>query len=93
MILSIAHAAVDDAAQDNLFGAWSNLIVGDHPDGLVDAYLLEAEGVVQIVSIWQTSEHHDTAVRGEEGHLGLRVFAACGVEPSHDVYSVVGRLK
>lgn len=93
MILSIAHAAVDDAARDNLFGAWSNLLVGDRPDGLIDAYLVEADDVVQIASIWQSAEHHEHAVRGEQGHPALRVFAACGVEPSHDVYAVVGRLK
>ena len=92
MILSIAHARVDDAARENLFGAWSDLLVGERPSGLVDCYLLEAEGTVQIVAIWESAAHHEQAVRGGSAHPGLHVFAACGVDPSHDVFKVMGRI-
>lgn len=92
MILSIAHAPVEDAARENLFGAWSDLLVGERPSGLVDCYLIEAEGTIQIVAIWETAEHHEEAVRGESGHPGLHVFAACGVDPTHDVFKVMGRI-
>lgn len=93
LILSIAHAQVDDAARDNLFGAWSELIVGDRPDGLVDCYLLEADATVQIAAVWETAEHHEQAVKGDETHPGHRVFAACGVDPTHTVFKVVGRIR
>jgi hypothetical protein len=92
LILSIAHATVEDAARENLFGAWSDLLVGDRPSGLVDCYLLEADGTIQIVAIWETEEHHEEAVRGGSGHPGLHVFAACGVDPSHEVFKVMGRI-
>jgi len=93
LILSIAQAQIDDAARENLFGAWSELLVGDRPRGLVDCYLLEADGTVQIAAIWESAELHEQAVRGDEGHPGLRVFAACGVDPTHTVFTVVGRLR
>lgn len=93
MILSISYAPVAEATRTNLFGAWSELQVGDRPAGLVDCYLLEADGVVQIASIWESDEHHDQAIRGDENHPGFLVFAACGLDPTHTVYRVVGRLK
>ena len=93
MILSIAHARVEDAARENLFGAWSDLLVGDRPPGLVDCYLLEADGNIQIAAIWETAEHHEEAVRGGSGHPGFLVFAACGVDPTHEVFKVVGRIR
>lgn len=93
MILSIAQAQIDDATRENLFGAWSELLVGDRPRGLVDCYLLEADGTVQIAAIWESAEFHEQAVRGDEAHPGLRVFAACGVDPTHTVFKVVGRIR
>jgi hypothetical protein len=92
MILSIAYARVDDASRQNLFGAWSDLLVGEKPSGLVDCYLLEADDTIQIAAIWESAEHHENAVRGGSDHPGLHVFAACGVDPSHDVFKVVGRM-
>jgi hypothetical protein len=93
LILSISQAPVAEATRENLFGAWSELQVGDRPDGLVDCYLLEADGVIQIASIWASQEHHDQAVAGNERHPGLFVFAACGLDPAQSVYTVVSRLK
>jgi hypothetical protein len=93
LILSISQAPVADATRENLFGAWSELQVGDRPDGLVDCYLVEADGVIQIASIWASQEHHDQAVAGNERHPGLLVFAACGLDAAHSVYTVVARLK
>lgn len=43
MILSMAHAQVDDAADANVFGEWSNLVGGARPDGLLNCYLVRAE--------------------------------------------------
>ena len=44
MILSLAHAPVDAASRDNLVGAWSDLVVGERPDGLVDAGMRRSTG-------------------------------------------------
>lgn len=93
MILSIARAAVDEAAKDNLFGAWSDLVVGDRPNGLVDCYLLESDGTVQVAAVWSSMDHHDAALSGDETHPATLVFAACGVDPSHSVFEVLGHLR
>lgn len=93
MILSISYVPVADATRENVFGAWSNLQVGERPEGLVDCYLLESDGVIQIASIWATKDHHEQAIQGPETHPGRVVFTACGLDPTHNVYKVVGRLK
>ena len=54
MIMSVGHASVDASEHANVFGAWSELVVGDRPDGLIDCYLLETEGAVQITAVWKT---------------------------------------
>jgi hypothetical protein len=38
-------------------------------------------------------EHHDEAVAGNGRHPGLLVFAACGLDPAHKIYTVRGQLK
>lgn len=93
MILSIAQASVDEAARDNLFGAWSDLVVGDRPDGLVDCYLLESDGMVQVAAVWASLDKHDDALTGDETHPAALVFAACGVDPIHTVFEVLGHLR
>jgi hypothetical protein len=92
VILSIAEAAVDQAARDNLFGVWSDLVVGDRPDGLVGCYLLESDGTVQVAAIWSSRDQHDAALHGDEVHPASLLFAACGVDPDHTVYEVLGHL-
>ena len=92
MILSLAHAPVEDASRDNLFGAWSDLVVGDRPNGLIDCYLLEDEGVVQVAAIWESAEAHDRAIGEERTHPAYIVFEASGLDPTHSVFSIVGRL-
>lgn len=92
MILSLAHAPVEDASRDNLFGAWSDLVVGDRPNGLIDCYLLEDEGVVQVAAIWESAEAHDRAIGEERTHPAFAVFEASGLDPTHSVFNIVGRL-
>ena len=92
MIMSVAHAAVDESERRNLFGEWSDLIVGDRPAGLVDCYLLETDGFVQIAAVWASREDHDRAVHEESNHPAYAVFEASGVDPTHSIYSIVGRL-
>lgn len=92
MILSLAHAPVEEASRDNLFGAWSDLVVGDRPNGLIDCYLLEDEDVVQVAAIWESAEAHDRAIGKERTHPAFVVFEASGLDPTHSVFSIVGRL-
>lgn len=92
MILSIASAAVDEPDAEYIFSAWSDMIVGDRPEGLVDCYLSKTDQVLQMVSLWDTVEAHDSALSDRESHPALGVFAACGVEPEHSVYHVIGQL-
>ncbi len=93
MIMSIAHAPVGEATYANVFGAWSDLVVGERPDGLVDCYLLETDGHVQIAAIWSSREHHDRAIHEESNHPGYSVFEASGIDCTHTVFNVVGRVK
>ena len=92
MILSIAHAPVDDPDADYIFGAWSDIVVGDRPDGLVDCYLSRGDGVVHMVSIWDSLESHERALADRKTHPTFGFFAACGLDPEHTIYDVIGRL-
>lgn len=92
MILSIAHASVSDPAADYIFGAWSDIVVGERPNGLVDCYLSKGDGVIQMVSIWENEEGHDRAINEAGNHPAYGFFEACGIDPTHTVYHVIGRL-
>ncbi len=92
MIMSVAHAPVGESERDNVFGEWSDLVVGERPSGLVDCYLLETDGVVQIAALWTSREDHDRAVHEASNHPAYAVFEASGIDPTHSIYTVVGRL-
>ncbi len=92
MILSMAHAEVGEADRDNLYGEWSDLKVGEQPDGLVSAYLVTDGGNVRVVAVWHSVEAHDRALADEKTHPAFRVFEAAGLDPEHTVMSVMGSL-
>lgn len=92
MILSIAHAQVDEASSAHVYGAWSNLLVGERPAGLVDCYLVQGDGALQIVAVWADAKDHDRAIGEEKSHPAYAVFEACGLDHSHSVFKVTGQL-
>ena len=94
MIVSIAHARTDEAAQANVFGAWSDLVVGNRPEGLVDCYLLKShdDDAVQIVAVWDSIDHHDRAVHDDGTHPAYAVFEAAGLDCTHTVLDVMGNI-
>lgn len=92
MILSIAHASVDDPDAEYIFGAWSNLVVGERPVGLVDCYLSRGDTEVYMVSVWEDAEAYERAVEDQESHPDYGFFDACGLEPTHTAYDVIGRM-
>ncbi len=92
MILSIAHAPVGDPTAEYIFGAWSDIVVGERPDGLLDCYLSQGDQVIHMVSIWESVEDHDRAIKEEENHPAYGFFEACGIDPTHATYKVIGRL-
>ena len=92
MILSVAHASVEEADSTNMFGIWSNMVVGERPEGLVNAYLLEGEGAVYVHSVWDSRDAHDRAIESESNHPAYGFFEACGLDPTHTVYQVIGHL-
>ncbi len=92
MILSIAHASVGDPTAEHIFGAWSDIVVGERPDGLIDCYLSQGDEVIYMVSIWESVEAHDRAIEEETNHPAYGFFEACGLDPTHAVYQVIGRL-
>lgn len=93
MILSVAHASMEEADNTNMFGIWSNLVVGDRPGGLLDAYLLQGDGVVYVHSFWQSRAAHDEAMDSASDHPALGFFEACGLDPTHVVYDVIGHMR
>jgi hypothetical protein len=92
MIISIAQADADEATHANVFGAWSNLVVGQRPDGLVDSYLLRADSAIQVVAVWESLEHHDRAIHEDKAHPAYLVFEASGLDCTHEVLDVVGSI-
>jgi hypothetical protein len=90
MIYSVARADVDEATHANLLGAWSDLVVGNRPTGLVDSYLLKSEGTIQIVAAWNSLADHDRAIHEDGAHPGHVVFEAAGLDCTHTVYDVLG---
>lgn len=92
MIYSVARADVDEATQSNVLGAWSDLVVGERPVGLVDSYLLKSEGTIQIVAAWNSLDDHDRAVHEDSTHPGHAVFEAAGLDCTHTVYDVLGSI-
>lgn len=93
MIVSIAHASVDDPDAEYIFGAWSNIVIGARPGGLIDCYLARGDDAVHMVSIWESAEDHHRAIGEEGSHPAFGFFDACGLDPSHTTYDVIGRLK
>ena len=92
MILSMAHAEVAEADRENLLGEWSDLVVGERPDGLVSAYLVTDGDYLRVAAVWRSLEAHDRALDDEKTHPAFKVFEAAGVDPQHAVMKVVGSL-
>ena len=92
MIYSVARADVDEATHANVLGAWSDLVVGERPSGLVDSYLLKSGGTIQVVAAWNSLADHDRAVHEEGAHPGYAVFEAAGLDCTHDLYDVLGSI-
>ncbi len=92
MILSLAHSQIAEATKTNMFGAWSDLVTDARPDGLVDCFLMEADGVVQVAALWDSVDAHDSAIGDEATHPALAVFEAMGADPIHATFRVVGHL-
>jgi hypothetical protein len=92
MIMSIAHANTQDAERDNLFGAWSDLVVGSRPKGLINCYMLESHESVQVIAIWSSIEDHDRAIGEDAAHPAYAVFEAAGLDPVHTTYRVAGHI-
>lgn len=92
MILAIASAPVDDPTAEYIYGAWSDIVVGEQPTGLVDCYLSRGEGSLQMVSIWHSVEDHDRAIEKTQNHPAFGFFEACGLDHQQSVYHVVGHL-
>lgn len=90
--MSIAHASVDDPDAEYIFGAWSNMVVGERPEGLIDCYLSRGDKVVYMVSVWEDDAAYDRAIEDRENNPNYGFFEACGLEPTRTVYDVIGRM-
>ncbi len=93
MILSMAHAEIAQATRDNLYGEWSEVIVGARPEGLVSCYLVEDGAHVKVMAVWRDLDAHDAALGDEQSHPAYAVFEAAGVDPQHTIMKVIGSLR
>jgi hypothetical protein len=92
VIFAVAEAEVAEADSHHLAGAWSNLVVGNQPTGLVESYLLSGDGVWRVISVWDDVDSLNRAL-GEEGiHPANAVFDAVGIACRHTSMHVVGHL-
>jgi hypothetical protein len=92
LIISMAHAEVPEGDHAHVLGEWSDLVVGERPDGLVAAYLLRDGGYLRVAAVWRSVEHHDRALYEERCHPAYQVFEAAGVDPHHVVMNVMGSI-
>jgi hypothetical protein len=92
VIFAVAEAEVTEADSHHLGGAWSNLVVGEQPDGLVESYLLSGGGVWQVISVWDDADSLDRALGEEGSHPANAVFDAAGIDCRHTSMHVVGHL-
>lgn len=91
MIVAIAHADVEEARVHHLMKAWSDLVVGDKPAGLVECLLLQGDNGWQVTSIWHDTESLERAHSEEGAHPAYTVFEAAGAEPIHTTLQLTGR--
>lgn len=89
----MAHAEVAQATRDNLYGEWSELMVGERPDGLVACYLTEDDHSVRVMAVWSDREAHDRAIGQARSHPAYLVFEAAGVDPQHTIMRVIGSVR
>jgi hypothetical protein len=93
VILSTARASLEGANSTEMFGIWSDMVVGgDRPPGLVNAYLLEGDGTIHVHAIWESRDAHDRAMAEAPNHAVFGFFAACGLDPAQSVFRVIGRI-
>lgn len=92
MIFAVAEAELAEADSHHVLGAWSDLVVGEQPHGLVESFLLRGDGRWQIISVWHDAESLDRALGEERAHPANAVFDAAGVDCRHTTMDVAGRL-
>ncbi len=92
MIFAVAEAEVAEADSHHVLGAWSDLVVGEQPPGLVETYLLRGDGRWQIVSVWHDADSLDRALDDEGTHPANAVFDAAGIDCRHTAMPVAGHL-
>lgn len=92
MIFAVAEAEVAEADSHHVLKAWSDLVVGDRPDGMLECYLLQGEGKWQIASVWNDQDSLNRALEDEGDHPAYVVFEAAATDPHHITMHVTGRL-
>lgn len=92
MIFSFTEASVDEVHESHLIAAWSNLVVGSKPPGLVDCFLMRGEeNIWHVAAVWEDAEALEEAHREESAHPAFVLFEAANADPTHTSFSVVGR--
>ena len=92
MILSIARVSIHEERHDHLFAAWSDMVALDHPPGLLECLLTQAEDRIEVVALWRDRGAHDAALASEGSHPAYRIFEATGTPAELEVVEVRGHI-
>lgn len=92
-IVSVSRAKVDEAVSAHIYSAWSNLVALDRPKGLAECFLIEDDGIFEVMGVWESKDDHDAALAAEEIHPGFVVFEAAGVECTHTFKRLFGSIR
>lgn len=92
MIISIARVSIESAGHGHLFAAWSDMVTQDHPPGLVECMLTQAEDRIEVVAVWRDRAAHDAALADEGSHPAYRIFDATGTPAEHEIVDVKGHI-
>lgn len=91
MIVAIAQADVEEARVHHLIAAWSDLVTGDKPHGLVECLLMRGDDEWHVTSIWDSEESLAKAHEDEGSHPAFVIFDAADAVPRHTTLELTGR--
>lgn len=92
MIVSIARVLVAEAEHAHLHAEWSNMVIADHPVGMIECWLLKGDGHIEIVSLWHDRDTHDAAAALAGAHPAYRIFDAADTTAEFRLVDVIGRI-
>ena len=92
MIFAVAEAEAAEADSHHVFGAWSDLVVGEQPHGLSRPTCFVGTAYGRSSRVWHDADSLDRALGDEGAHPANAVFDAAGFDCRHTTMHVAGLL-